>query len=256
MRIYKQISLGMLFLLLVMQTYAQENMSMSNPTLDPSPFGTIENNGSGCVSFTLVNVSLPGYDSAYTEVRVDLAKIAPQNGIESISSSFGELTKYEWEYDVDSNSFRGTQIDVIGALYSEAITICCDVIENSSCDSLESVGFAAEVFVMQGSDGNTNDNFTSGYTCTLETVSAVDNSKHLDPDLMVYPNPTSGLLTIDSDKDISEIEIYDFLGNKVNQITYEDSVIYLTDMPNGYYICRFLDRNNDIISIKEICLAN
>jgi len=217
--------------------------------------GTVENNGSGCFAFDVTNVSLPGYDSAATMIVLELAKVAPHNGIESLTSNLEELTKYEWEYDVDSNVMRGQQIAPIGGLYSEKFTVCCAVIENSSCDSLESVGFSTEAIVLQGNDGIDSDNFLSGYTCTLESVSSVDNSENLDPNVRVYPNPTSGQLFIDSALEVSRVEIYNTLGAKIRSSAYRDEGIRLTGIANGYYICRILNSKNELIGVKEFFVA-
>ncbi len=234
---------------------AQENLAITGANLSPSPLATVENYGAGCITFNIINVSLPGYDSAATEIKIEFDKIAPKDGINSITSSFDDLSKFEWEYNLDSNTMRGVQIDAIGSLYSEKITICCDVIENSSCDSLESVGFAVEGFVLSGSDGNINDNFSSVFTCTLESISSVENNNELDSNLTVFPNPTSGCIYIESDIVVDRVEVYNFLGKLVAVAEYTKDGIQLNDMPNGYYMCRILSVENKLISVKEIYLS-
>jgi len=233
---------------------AQENISLTGASISPTPFATVENYGHGCLSFTVFNVNIPGYDSASTELKVELSKIVPHFGVESVSSSLGDLTKYDWEYDVDSNILKAVQIAPIGALYFEDFTICFRVVENSSCDSIETVGFNSEAFVVQGDDGSTNDNFLSGYSCTSEDVSSIDESKVLDPNIKIYPNPSSGELNIESDFDIYTIELYNLLGQRVMDIRYDGNVIRLDKLNTGYYICRVLSKDQQLIGLKEINL--
>lgn len=256
MRIFKlSIIIGITFLFFLNVSICQENMTLTSPGLVTAPFATVENNGNGCLTFSIQNVNLPGYDSASTEIHVELSKIAPHNGIESVTSNLGLMTKYEWNYDPDSNAFRANQIVPIGFLYSEDINICFKVIEDSDCDSLESVGFLAEVFILSGDDGNTTDNVTSSYSCTSEEASGIDESRVLDPNIKVYPNPSSGQIIIESDFIIDRVEFFNVLGQKVHSQQYKSLNIDISHLYSGLYIVRLLSKENELIGLKELNLV-
>ncbi len=144
---------------------AQENLNLTAPLLGPAPLAPVEDSGSGCFSFTIQNVNMPGYPNAGdTEVTIQLDNITAPNGIADLSSSLSPST-YTWTFDAASNSFTGVQSASIGFLYSEIITVCFDVTANSICP-VEENGFTATGIVLGGDDGNTTDNVASSYTCT------------------------------------------------------------------------------------------
>jgi len=147
---------------------AQENLNLTAPDIDPAPMGSVAGNGTGCYVFKIQNVNLPGYPGAGdTEITIVMDNIIPQNGINSLTSSLPE-SAYEWTYDGDFTIF-GTQVNPIGFLFDEEITVCFDVVADSPCPT-EDNGFSATATINSGEDGNTNDNVAASYTCTLESI--------------------------------------------------------------------------------------
>ena len=65
----------------------------------------------------------------------------------------------------------------------------------------------------------------------------------------VYPNPTSGLITIDLNSTIDKIEVYDVLGKLVN-VKLHTNQINLQSMVNGIYVLRIY--SNDAVINKKI----
>jgi len=147
---------------------AQENLNLTAPDIDPAPMGNVANNGSGCYEFKIQNVNLPGYPNAGdTEITILMENIVPADGITSLTSNLPE-SGYEWTYDGDF-TIIGIQVNPIGFLYDELITVCFNVVGDSPCPT-EDNGFTATGVIINGSDGNPNDNVATSYTCTLESI--------------------------------------------------------------------------------------
>ena len=70
--------------------------------------------------------------------------------------------------------------------------------------------------------------------------------------LSVYPNPTSGVVHIESDLAIEFATVYNSIGEKI-QVNLIDNKLDLSDLSNGMYIIR-LSINNNIIT-KRIILS-
>ncbi|MDR2962143.1 MAG: T9SS type A sorting domain-containing protein [Bacteroidales bacterium] len=59
-------------------------------------------------------------------------------------------------------------------------------------------------------------------------ISAVEHSA-----IRIFPNPTSGIITIEEGRDVSSVELYDNVGRCVG--TYAANSIDMSSLPNGIY---------------------
>jgi len=69
----------------------------------------------------------------------------------------------------------------------------------------------------------------------------------------VYPNPTENILNFHSDFEISKIEIVDFSGQVLLELTVNNSNgdLNLDKLTYGFYIVKFIDEKFQVIeSIK------
>ncbi len=73
-----------------------------------------------------------------------------------------------------------------------------------------------------------------------QSVNDLDKSK-----VIVYPNPTNGIVTIQSDQPVSKIEIIDFAGNLVLKKLNSKS-IDLQKLPNGVYLIKTTLKDNSV----------
>ncbi len=75
---------------------------------------------------------------------------------------------------------------------------------------------------------------------------------------VIYPNPTSKLLYIESEEDIEEISIYDLMGKEINRQTPEKSSLNyqlnLSELliPKGIYFIKI--HSNNASSTQKIIL--
>lgn len=83
---------------------------------------------------------------------------------------------------------------------------------------------------------------------TLETESFLNNNE-----ITIYPNPTSGMLTIQTERNINfNIEIFDIMGKKIAQLQNQ-AIIDISNINSGMYILKMTDlETNQVISKKII----
>jgi PKD repeat protein len=108
-----------------------------------------------------------------------------------------------------------------------------------------------DMFIYQSSQWHTTNelfNFSSALpikpiTCLLDIEQMIAESS-----VNVYPNPTSGFVTIkltDNSMSIENIEVYDALGRKINKqysySAYNEYTLDLSEYPEGMYIIRVND---------------
>ena len=146
---------------------AQSDLSITAPDINPAPLGNVANSGTGCLTFKIQNINLPGYPSAGdTEVTIVMENIMPTDGLNSLTTT--PESAYAWSYD-GAFTFTGVQINPIGFLYDEEVMVCFDVIADSPCPT-EQNGYTATAIVVNGEDGSTVNNVAVSLTCTLETI--------------------------------------------------------------------------------------
>ncbi len=67
----------------------------------------------------------------------------------------------------------------------------------------------------------------------------------------LYPNPSSGIINIQTTNTIKTIKVYDLLGNEVNYQLINDSSVHISQK-SGVYIVNIIDSNNQSKTIKLI----
>jgi hypothetical protein len=83
-----------------------------------------------------------------------------------------------------------------------------------------------------------------------EIVAPVSIDENTQLRFSIYPIPTSGILMVQSESTIAEIEIYDQLGQLV--LTKSNtSQIDLSTLNRGFYFCKVRDEKGDF-GIKKV----
>ena len=84
----------------------------------------------------------------------------------------------------------------------------------------------------------------------LRKISNVLCMEDLNNKISIYPNPTSSLLALNSDKEY-DIEVYDMAGNKVMALT--GNTIDMSHLSSATYIVKALDKvENEEVSYKVL----
>jgi hypothetical protein len=98
-------------------------------------------------------------------------------------------------------------------------------------------------------------NVTAKHSVTATYAPAAIAPVTVENELLLYPNPTTGQLTIDNGEiGMEEIQIFDMLGRKVMEYRVENEVFYKLDMallPNGTYFVR-IKTESDVITRKVV----
>lgn len=79
------------------------------------------------------------------------------------------------------------------------------------------------------------------------------NTFSIDETVSIYPNPTSGIVIIESSSSmtISQTSIYDILGKKLKNVTLESNRLDLTNLEDGIYLLK-VDLDNGSTITKRI----
>jgi len=77
-----------------------------------------------------------------------------------------------------------------------------------------------------------------------------DNTSDLDEMITIYPNPTSGLITLEVDNPINSIIIYDLLGKIIYSNKNGLKEYDISELANGIYILKIEDNEGNIYSKK------
>ena len=129
---------------------------------------------------------------------------------------------------------------------NSAITTLTDASGNSNTGTLNN-------FSLTGTTSNwvANGGVTTGNTCSIYLASAsFDSSK-----FTYYPNPTSDLVHLSNDKEITEVVVYNLLGQKVLNKKYNalDVTIDLISLPANTYLVKVIcgEKSNTLRIMKK-----
>ena len=92
-----------------------------------------------------------------------------------------------------------------------------------------------------------NQNFSYNQGAILDLVPPSDGiNDNTSPKLLIYPNPTSGVFTIECENtnhDVCSFRIYDVFGKLLisNNLTNSNNTIDLSSQPNGIYFFQLIE---------------
>ena len=91
--------------------------------------------------------------------------------------------------------------------------------------------------------------YNSGLIVGMADISSENNSQ------MIYPNPTNGKFTVELDNQISEIKIFDILGNELydQKLHAFKTEFDLSSQPKGIYLLKIYDPSNKV-AIKKVIM--
>jgi len=74
----------------------------------------------------------------------------------------------------------------------------------------------------------------------------IENIKSNDYNFEIYPNPSNGIININTDIDINNITVYDLTGKIVEHLNNFTTTIDLSNLKTGIYIIKFQSKNQNI----------
>lgn len=128
---------------------------------------------------------------------------------------------------------------------------CCDENGDGIVEESERVDFNGDGVVSE-EDQHTNIHYLIAIEMDINkfnnALSVINNFN--SNNLIFYPNPTSSLLALNSDKEY-DIEVYDMAGNKVMALT--GNTIDMSHLSSATYIVKALDKvENEEVSYKVV----
>ena len=104
-----------------------------------------------------------------------------------------------------------------------------------------------------------NQNFSYNQGAILDLVPAIDDGieENLAQELLVYPNPTSGVFTIEcknTNLDNYGFRIYDIFGKLLisNNLTKENNTVDLSSQPAGIYFFQLIEDGKSVFFQKIV----
>lgn len=84
-------------------------------------------------------------------------------------------------------------------------------------------------------------------SCRSLGISKIDDNAWV-----LYPNPTSGVVTIEGEVDIKTVELYNTIGEKLNTQVNTRGEVDLTHLPQGIYIAKIKSKRGEVMTQKII----
>ncbi|MBE7440905.1 MAG: T9SS type A sorting domain-containing protein [Flavobacteriales bacterium] len=212
-----------------------------------SPYHTFSTNGTFVVVLTINDSTSDGSCIEYyldtinvTGVLTPLQCVAgfvmyPDtiiNNVVVINSSIGVNLSYLWNFGDSSTStlqFPNHTYATSGPYY-----LCLTIDDGIGCVDIycDSIGEYGVVFNKQ-----------TGFTINVippPNVIGIDDIIDINSTLVIYPNPASTQLTIETGLEISQITIIDITSKTIKTIKQNSRVINVSDLSNGIYFIRVI----------------
>ncbi len=72
--------------------------------------------------------------------------------------------------------------------------------------------------------------------------------------ISIYPNPATNFISINTDDQVKQINIFNLIGRKLKTISnvVKDQRYDITDLPNGMYLVQVVDNRHKILTTQRI----
>jgi len=75
----------------------------------------------------------------------------------------------------------------------------------------------------------------------------------LNNDISIYPNPSSQMISIKEDKEVTDIIIYNLIGKKIKSVSHSEGQSHdITDLERGIYLVRMLNEEQNILKVSRL----
>ncbi|NNE27881.1 MAG: T9SS type A sorting domain-containing protein [Saprospiraceae bacterium] len=86
--------------------------------------------------------------------------------------------------------------------------------------------------------------FTADNSVSTADIDAIGD------DLLLYPNPSSDMIKIKNDRDVSNVVVYNIIGKKMLSRAHRPGMSHnISQLNNGLYLVRLVDKNNNILKV-------
>ncbi|PVW15614.1 T9SS type A sorting domain-containing protein [Marixanthomonas spongiae] len=215
------------------------------------PNQRISKSTDGGLTWTVVNTGLPTKLLLGVDFAGDYGVAVGSNGDTYITNDAGDT----WERNLlqESGNFQGIHVfdserTIIGGS-NEKMFMTTDGGMNWE---LEYDGPNTEFFYdIEFTDNNTGFAGLSSGVILRKAAPLSIGESNIDSEFVIYPNPTTGVLTVSSKTSIVQIEIYNQLG-QVLQSSSNENTIDITKLNSGIYLAKIKDDNGNTASKKIV----
>lgn len=164
------------------------------------------------------------------------------NNITVVNSSTGSNLTYFWDFGDGNTSTLQTPSHTYSSSGSdESFLLCLTVDDGVGCNNTfcDSIGQYGVVFNKQ-----------TGFTINViapPIVTGLENNPVMNALVRIYPNPTSTLLTIDTELVIKEVVVIDITGQIIKSVVPKANKIDVSDLSNGIYFIKVVGEEQTII---------
>lgn len=91
-------------------------------------------------------------------------------------------------------------------------------------------------------------------TITFNAIppSSVDDLE-LNDDIVLFPNPTVDRFQINKDQNVSSLAVFNIVGKNIMNLAHRVGQSHdVSDLENGFYLVRMLDRNNNTLKVIRL----
>ncbi len=194
--------------------------AMPDMSTDENPTFNFAEPGTYTITLTVSNAI--GSSTAEQEVIVNanpvvseiMGEILPVNGtVETYTTPLNSGSVYTWFVE-GGTQISGGNTNVIEVMWIDPNNMAFVCVTETDTNGCESEQFCFDV----------------------TTVVSVEDIA-LEKGLNIFPNPTSGIVYIESNETPDNIELFDIIGQRIN-INYEDNAINMSQQATGIYLLR------------------
>ncbi|MBI2279642.1 MAG: T9SS type A sorting domain-containing protein [Bacteroidetes bacterium] len=199
--------------------------------------------GSSCVDYYIDTIVVTGVPSPLQCVAGFV--VYPDtviNNITVVNSSTGSNLTYFWDFgDGNTSTLQTTSHTYSSSGSDESFLLCLTVDDGVGCNNTfcDSIGQYGVVFNKQ-----------KGFTINViapPIVTGLENNPVMNTLVRIYPNPTSTLLTIDTELVIKEVVVIDIAGQIIKSVVPKANKIDVSNLSNGIYFIKVVGEEQTII---------
>jgi len=87
---------------------------------------------------------------------------------------------------------------------------------------------------------------------TGTVITDIAENNEITPSFDIYPNPSNGSFTIESNKQLGNVKIFDIAGKNIFEKNINDNKVFVDGLKQGIYLISVLDNNNQTLTKKII----
>ncbi|WP_239004387.1 T9SS type A sorting domain-containing protein [Lacinutrix sp. WUR7] len=239
--------------------YNNERHGSANITVDDgsNPGGTGSNiTSSGNIDgiMTEVNRRVRDVGSTLEPFAIDYANVV----LNYIDIHYNDFTIFNYgaaTYDITDTDPSPTIDGVSNGIFTSTIGLTID----TNTGEIDASNSLVGAYTITYSFGPTSTTYPNGYYSTTRNVEITDNTLSTETIereylLFVYPNPTEDYIYFKASKKISEVLIYNTIGQIIGKHIFNKTIgkIDVSSLHTGLYIVQFLDDNKSKVLTKQI----